>query len=146
MAKCAFGLATILCFYVANGAGEWYSHTLVIFIMLYFTVTLTTNYDSRVCPNTVAVMTCTTDTGTLAWQSGSENHAYSASNDSPGSSSMNMVGSFAIVLTALSGNTLTSNATVTATISVNNIAMTCSDGIAANSNSRSETILLASKK
>ncbi|XP_019862857.1 PREDICTED: uncharacterized protein LOC109591591 [Amphimedon queenslandica] len=102
-------------------------------------VTLVTDYDDYACPNTNAVIRCTTDTGQLVWTSGG-NQAYSTS------SSLNVphsVGSFTVRLISKLGSTLESTAVINATSSNNGSTVICGDSFSAGGMTDTAVILLA---
>jgi hypothetical protein len=104
-------------------------------------VTLTTSYTNGACINTLAVLTCQTDTRTLGWyQIGSMqgNRLYTTSSVNQ----MSTLGSFQLHVVSAVGNTITSTATTNVTTS--GLSITCSDSVLVNANSKSVTIPLAS--
>ena len=104
------------------------------------TVTLTADYTGNICTNTIAVFTCISSTNVLFWVSGSNNHLFRATINSPNDTSI--VGDFKVKLISKSGGKIISTATINAT--TNGISITCKDALVS-WNSASKTIELACK-
>ena len=102
------------------------------------TVTLTADYTGNICTNTIAVFTCISSTNVLFWVSGSNNHLFRATHNSPKDTSI--VGDFKVTLISISGGKIISTATINTT--TNGISITCRDGLS-DGNSKSKTIELA---
>ena len=128
-----------------TGAGKLYWN--ILYYSLHFfslfsctAVTLVTDYDDYACPNTNAVITCTTDTGQLLWASGgTQLYRTSDALNQP-----HPVGNFTVRLTSISGNTLISTAIINATVTINGSTISCRDSLSGGS-SDSVVVLLASK-
>ena len=105
-------------------------------------MTLVTDYDDFACPNTNALITCTTDTGQLVWNiAAGSNQAY---NTISNLNQAHSVGNFTVRLISKSGNTLTSTAVINATGPRNGSSIDCADSFSGGMTDTA-VVLLASK-
>lgn len=145
----SFLLITCLCSH-AYGTGEQFLFIFTIsFLSLVISslavVALDTNYDDQFsCPNTIAVINCTTDTGFLAWYVPSGNNQGYARGDSKGNS--HPVGLFTAQLISESGSTLFSRVHINVNSTTNGSSIECRDSFNAdNFDAKTAVINLASK-
>ena len=145
----SFLLLTCLCSH-AYGTGEQFLFIFTIsFPFLVISslaiVALNTNYDDQFsCPNTIAVINCTTDTGFLAWYvPGGHNQGYTTDD---GTENSHPVGSFTAQLISKSGNTLLSRVHINVNSTTNGSSIECRDSFTGNNyNVKTAVINIASK-
>ena len=145
----SFLLITCLCSH-AYGTGEQFLFIFTIsFLSLIISslavVALNTNYDDQYsCPNTLAVINCTTDTGFLAWYvPDGNNQGY---NTGDGTDNSHPVGLFTAQLISESGNTLFSRVHINVNSTTNGSSIECRDSFTGNNyDVKTAVINIASK-
>ncbi len=105
---------------------------------------MATNFNSSVCTNTEAIITCVTESATpvLYWVSNGGNVLFNTG-DVPGD--METVGQFTVTVVAVSGSQITSTASANVTSGfINGTSIECRDGITSQV-SETATVYLAGK-